>query len=262
MNKNYISLKMWTEYKQVLLIWYTKDWWFFIKDLIRKNQKEKTCTIIKIGSNVNNNWIRKAKPTYIAYTSWEAKFTHHYDWNAHISWAWVLSWYNQDGTPKWAHVKSFSLETSNDWGPIFWFSLRDKNNTLRNNKEWDILLEPNIEFVHDIFKEETVFNTYVIKWFYIPRSMIKHEKIPKKIYFMSPIEWLLILNTIKPPINSKWVLWIYSTFLNTGMAEDHDVWFSLSAWPWKIYNNICESLCIMYPKNHQDDKSINLDYNI
>lgn len=246
MEKYYISVNENGIKKQVVKLTYTKDGWFFIQDRIRINQENKKCLIWKYKSDVLNNWERILTPHYYAMTSGDIKFTHHFDWNAHISWRWVISWYNEDGSPKGASIKSFNLNKTNDWGPMFSIMFWWNINVFRDTSLWDIILEPLIREKFE--KLNWKYYGLILEFFYIPKSLIIWDNWIESDYinFYSSVEWWVKLRIIPSPKHHPWCIWVVCSYIKHGHISE--VWFTMSWAPWTIYDErYCDVLSVIYP---------------
>lgn len=260
MKKYCISVSEWDIRKQLFRFWYTSDGGFFLQDLLRLNKENKLCGISKYKTDNTFNGTRVVMPHYFATTQWDVKFTHHFDWNAHISWNWVLSGYGDDWTPKWASIKSFNLQEHNDWWPIFGFLFWWKYEDFRDKKENDIILTPEITDKFWYIEGKNV--GIIVEWFYIPKYMIhwNNWKWSDFITFFSPVEGVRKLRLIPSLESSYGVIWLSCHYTK----HDHTsaYWFAFSWAPWKIYDeHFCDNLSILYPYTKiLDIKYQNLDY--
>ncbi len=259
MNKTYVSLNLGSLSKQIFMISYTKDGGFFIKDLIRQNVQDKKCLIYKFATDTDNHGKRTVTPSYRAFTTGEAKLTHHFDGSAHISGEGVLSGYDYNGKPKGAGIKSFPLNETNDGGPVFGFLVWGCEQSCRNAKKNDVVLTLNSSRIHsaDINKE---LNGYTIEGFYILKALIKpNNPIPSKIIYHSAIVGYPELTIIPSPENIPGVIGLVATPSNHGFKEKFG--FTLSGAPGQIYDkHFCDCLSIIYPLRETPKNHINLDY--
>lgn len=261
MKKYYISLKTPTFSKQIFMLSYTKEGGIFFKDLVRISAQDKTCMISKITTDVTNHGVRTVKPSYVAFTSGEAKLTHHFDGRAQISGTGVLSGYEKDGTPKGASIRSFPLSSTNNGGPVFTFSAWGIEKACRDTKSNDIILTPETKYIHSLNNDREL-NAYIVKGFYILKKPIQEwansNEIPPIIGFNSPIEGPVELSLVPSPENLPGVIGLLATFGHHGFQDDFG--FTLQGAPGYIYNDkFCDGLSIIYPMKGPKD-SVGLDY--
>lgn len=256
----------WKVYK-IAVIWYSKDWWYFIKDFSNINDVSYIATKVKVG----NSWKRINKfkfnyeDTYRINIS-KPKLSHHFNWNAHISWENIISWYNDDWTPKWLSIKSMHLLWKNDWGPLFsiciWSKIIEK---------FEILDMDNIDFN----KPQIIFNewvcldlrenknninySYVIDWYYIPKNEIpENAKLEEWLIKNHPNFWFIPVFPISTPLEIPWVIVVH---YRRDIYAKNPNFFSFWWAPWIVDENWnWEQLWIMM---NITDKKIykNLDYN-
>jgi len=259
MNKTYISLNLGSQKKQIFMISYTKDGGFFIKDLIRLNTHNKKCLIFKFATDTYNNGIRIVDPIYSAFTSGEAKLTHHFDGKAHISGKGVISGYNNDDTPKGAGIQSFPLTFSNDGGPVFDFLVWGCEQNCRSYKKNDIILTSNLRREYNINTQNDL-NGYTVKGFYIlKKDIIPNNPIPSKLTYYSHIAGNLDLTIVPSPNNVPGVIGLIATPSNHEFKTEFG--FTLSGAPGQIYNkHFCDCLSIIYPFQGLEKNYKNLDY--
>lgn len=259
MEKIYVSLNLGSHSKQIFMMSYTADGGFFIKDLVRINAKNKKCLVSKFATDINNHGIRTVTPSYKAFTSGEAKLTHHFDGNAQVSGQGVLSGYKEDGSHKGAGIKSFPLTTNNDGGPVFSFLNWGCEHSCRDSKKDDIVLTPDPRYIHSSHIGKNL-NGYCLKGFYIlKKCIIPHDPIPPKVIYHSPIEGDVELTIIPSPEKVPGVIGLLATWVNHGFKDEFG--FTLQGAPGQIYNDhFCDCLSIIYPFQQAETKYENLDY--
>ena len=197
--KHNISLQFNNSAKQIFKISYASDGGYFITDLIRYKQENKKCIIAKYACDVLNHGKRTVTPHYRAFTSGEAKLSHHFDGRAQISGTGVLSGYDCNGNPKGAAIQSFRLNKSNDSGPVFTFIVWGCSYLQRDIKENDILLIPNEKYIHSADKALPL-NSYVVKGFYLLKSWFTSDQTElNRITFRSKIEGDVELTIVPSP---------------------------------------------------------------
>ncbi len=260
MHKTYIGLNLGNQAKQILMISYTKEGGFFIKDLIRINVKDKKCLIYKVVTDTKYHGIRTVTPSYTAFTSGEAKLTHHFDGNAQISGTGVISGYEKNGKPKGASIKSFPLNSINDGGPVFGFLTWGCDIACRNTKTQDIILTPELKYIHSSDTTKTL-NGYAIKGFYILKKYISpNNPIPQKVIYNSPIEGEIELTIVPSPDNVPGVIGLVATPSNHEFKNEFG--FTLQGAPGEIYDkHFCDFLSIIYPFQGTSKDQENLNYN-
>lgn len=260
MNKTYISLNLGSQSKQIFMISYTKDGGFLIKDLMRLNAQDKKCLISKFATDTDNHGIRTVDPSYRAFTSGEAKLTHHFDGRAHISGEGVVSGYNEDGTSKGAGIKSFALTSNNDGGPVFGLLAWGCEKSCRDSKANDIILILDSRHIHSAHANKDL-NGYVVKGFYILKSCITpNNPIPPKVIYHNPIEGNIEVTIVPSPDNVPGVIGLLATPSNHGFKDEFG--FTLSGAPGQIYDkHFCDCLSIIYPFQESSKDYKNLDYN-
>ena len=254
----YVSLKIGEYSKQIFLIQYTKEGGFFIKDLIRIGKEDKNCLIFKAATDVLNHGKRTAAFKYSAFTSGEAKLTHHYDGRAHISGDGVESGYHDNGEPKGAALKSFPLNLNNDGGPVFSFLTWGCEFACRDAQERDFLLIPKDEYIHTADQHEDL-NAYVVKGFYLLKEWFNPEDlILETVIYESPVEGSVELRIIPSPQNTPGVLGLLATKANHGFKDKFG--FTLSGAPGSIYDKkYCDALCMVYPYQDTSGEHVNLN---
>lgn len=257
--KHTISLQINHSAKQIFKISYTSDGGYFVTDLIRYKQKNKKCIIAKFASDVLNHGKRTVTPHYQAYTTGEAKLSHHFDGRAQISGTGVLSGYDINGKPKGAAIQSFPLNKNNDSGPVFSFLVWGCGNLQRDKKDNDTLLIPNDKYIHSADRDLSL-NAYVVKGFYLLKSWFPPGQTAlDDITFRSKIEGDVKLTIVPSPPKTPGVIGLLATKANHCFKAKFG--FTLSGAPGQIYNNrFCDSLNIIYPFIGSSIPGQNLDY--
>lgn len=252
MIKNYISINLGLKKKQIFLIWYPKDGWFFVQDLLRISDTDK-----------RNYWVHKltyelfkstrTTPTYSAVTNGVVKLSHHVDWNAQISWTGVMSWYDESGKPKWAAIKSCALNDWNDGWPIFTFVTWGVEN-YRDAACTDIFLSAP-KFKWDSSKRPW----YAIFWYYLPKYRYPNIENMAEILYGPPNTDPIKLKILPWPQDAPWVLWV--SMKSWGVSFNSDYGFALNGAPSTKYSwNYCDNILVFYPHQHSYDNIQDLNF--
>ncbi len=258
---------------KILTIWYHKDWWYYISDLWNE-YFDYTATKVKTDiKNTDKNWdffIPFSNLKQYSINLKKPKISHHIDWNSHISWDWILSWFDSNNNAKWLWLKSFNLNWYNDWGPVFWCSVKlseldkfkkikisNSFNQLNLDKNWKNFLNKyhvtlpinklltKFSFINKIFwkKVYNIFNSCLyIDWYYIHKSDLPSaEYLNKNNYIFTKLSnWIKIrLLPIKSPDNCPYVFWIH--FRIDNIYNNSPIlyfwaspWLKEDDWNWEI----------------------------
>lgn len=253
---------------KLFTIWYYNDWWYFITDLFNNSDYE------YIATKISTNWkkIREKFHLPVDYNNTykislsNPKISHHIDWNAHISWKWIISGYNIDWSSKGLSIKSWSLYWCNNWGPLFWFNiwvnmLNDFSIIEFNEK---IMKKPHLiipdNYCKDLRQNDDEKFNYRIDVFYIHKSELP-ENMNDSVRFYQPHKyfWLMELIPIKSPPESPFIFWIF--IWKDSLIYNPD-FFSYSWAPWIIQENWNWEILSLFLNKKWNSKFKTLDYRL
>ena len=248
--KLYIGIKLGTKNFYPLLVGYTADGGFWLKDLFikqgtayitkmripRNSPTDKTMTI---PVNKKAEWITYLNP----------KLTHHADGTAHISGTGIISgFYKLRRKAKGVHVESMNLfRNDNDGGPIFIFScwgLDDFGSTSANDNQ-NIIFEQQEIRTYPLGPEGR--SDYVIEGFYVSKALERMIDPVTRIFLKShPLFGELPLKILPAPDNAPGYIGL--ACFHGFTQSQHDSGFSLTGGPGRTDNTgHFENIAIIKP---------------
>ncbi len=195
------------------------------------------------------------------------KLSHHIDGKAHISWNWIISWYDKNWKSKWMSIKSFNLNSKNDWWPVFWFHIKKEYlNLFKKMDFWELNKNLRKKKSHLIIPEKFLLNykknnkiDYIwIEWFYfhkseLPKSFYK-DWINDYLYKQHPIYWEIKLYPLATPDQCPYIFGLFFYLPSLLPKEKNTKYIPFVFWwsPWEIKSDWSwECINIMY----NDDES-------